>query len=160
MATNDENETLLLRLSYVLLLCQRRSGRNTDGSPRAAERATRERPANQRASCSSVPSRAGLGRVAADEAGRTPFYVQRCGRGLALSSPQVCLQVAKIYSNSNYPRTMAELQATSVSQDAITVAQLELGGNPNAMALRRPFDPVAHDLDASFRLTRFADLKG
>jgi hypothetical protein len=26
--------------------------------------------------------------------------------------------------------------------------------------LRRPFDPVAHDLDASFRLTRFADLKG
>ena len=55
---------------------------------------------------------------------------------------------------------MAELQATSVSQEALSVAQLELGGNPNALALRRPFDPVAHELDASFRLTRFADLKG
>ncbi len=28
------------------------------------------------------------------------------------------------------------------------------------MAMRRPFDPVAHDLDVNFRLTRFADLKG
>ena len=28
------------------------------------------------------------------------------------------------------------------------------------MAMRRPFDPAAHDLDANFRLTRFADLKG
>ena len=27
-------------------------------------------------------------------------------------------------------------------------------------AVRRPFDPVAHELDANFRLTRFADLKG
>jgi len=32
--------------------------------------------------------------------------------------------------------------------------------NPNAMAIRRPFDPTAHELDANFRLTRFADLKG
>lgn len=55
---------------------------------------------------------------------------------------------------------MAELQGTPVAQDALSVAQLELGGNPNALALRRPFDPVAHDLDATFRLTRFADLKG
>lgn len=30
----------------------------------------------------------------------------------------------------------------------------------NSMALRRAFDPAAHDLDVSFRLTRFADLKG
>lgn len=28
------------------------------------------------------------------------------------------------------------------------------------MHLRRPFDPVAHDLDSSFRLTKYADLKG
>ncbi len=28
------------------------------------------------------------------------------------------------------------------------------------MAMRRPFDPQAHDLDVNFRLTRFADLKG
>ena len=32
--------------------------------------------------------------------------------------------------------------------------------NPNALAIRRPFDPTAHELDANFRLTRFADLKG
>lgn len=28
------------------------------------------------------------------------------------------------------------------------------------MALRRPFEPQAHDLDPNFRLTKFADLKG
>lgn len=55
---------------------------------------------------------------------------------------------------------MAELQGTTVTQDVLAAAQLELGGNPHALALRRPFDPVAHELDASFRLTRFADLKG
>jgi len=26
--------------------------------------------------------------------------------------------------------------------------------------MRRPFDPAAHDLDSSFRLTRLSDLKG
>jgi hypothetical protein len=40
------------------------------------------------------------------------------------------------------------------------MAALELGNNPNALSLRRPFDPAAHDLEPSFRLTRFADLKG
>ena len=46
-------------------------------------------------------------------------------------------------------------------QDALSqAAQLELGQNPNALAIRRPFDPTAHDLEANFRLTRFADLKG
>lgn len=34
--------------------------------------------------------------------------------------------------------------------------KLEMGGD----LLRRQFDPTAHDLDANFRLTRFADLKG
>ena len=29
-----------------------------------------------------------------------------------------------------------------------------------AVALRRPFDPAAHELDPNFRLTKFADLKG
>ena len=28
------------------------------------------------------------------------------------------------------------------------------------MAMRRPFDPAAHELDPNFRLTKFADLKG
>lgn len=46
------------------------------------------------------------------------------------------------------------------NQDALAVAQIELQGNSNALALRRPFEPTAHDLEASFRLTRFADLKG
>jgi len=47
------------------------------------------------------------------------------------------------------------------AQDALAqAAQLELGQNPNALAIRRPFDPTAHDLEANFRLTRFADLKG
>jgi len=46
-------------------------------------------------------------------------------------------------------------------QDALAqAAQLELGQNPNALAIRRPFDPTAHELEANFRLTRFADLKG
>jgi len=39
-----------------------------------------------------------------------------------------------------------------------TATQLELGGMQ--AAIRRPFNPLAHDLDANFRLTRFADLKG
>lgn len=34
--------------------------------------------------------------------------------------------------------------------------KLEMGSE----LLRRQFDPTAHDLDANFRLTRFADLKG
>lgn len=55
---------------------------------------------------------------------------------------------------------MTELQATPVTQDSLGVVQLELGNNSNALALRRPFDPVAHDLEPTFRLTRFADLKG
>lgn len=55
---------------------------------------------------------------------------------------------------------MTELQATPVAQDNLAQAQLELGGNQNTVALRRPFDPVAHDLEPTFRLTRFADLKG
>ena len=46
----------------------------------------------------------------------------------------------------------------------LQAAQLELAAgqpaNTNALAIRRPFDPRAHDLDAHFRLTRFADLKG
>ena len=32
--------------------------------------------------------------------------------------------------------------------------------NTEAIPLRRPFDPAAHELDATFRLTKFADLKG
>lgn len=53
---------------------------------------------------------------------------------------------------------MGDYQA--VANDALGVAQLEMQGNSNSLALRRAFDPTAHDLEAGFRLTRFADLKG
>jgi len=56
------------------------------------------------------------------------------------------------------PQQRNEVVATKT--DALAqAAQLELGTNPNALAIRRPFDPTAHDLEANFRLTRFADLK-
>ena len=52
------------------------------------------------------------------------------------------------------------MEPNQVQQDPLAAtAQLELG-NANSLTLRRPFNPVAHDLDANFRLTRFADLKG
>lgn len=58
--------------------------------------------------------------------------------------------------NMQHPQAVAAQDAVAAAQ-----AQLELGPNHhNQMALRRPFDPVAHDLDSTFRLTRFADLKG
>lgn len=50
---------------------------------------------------------------------------------------------------------------TSEALAAVQAVQLELTGeNANSLSLRRTFDPVAHDLDASFRLTKYADLKG
>ena len=56
---------------------------------------------------------------------------------------------------------MESATVTSEALAAVQAVQLELTGeNANAMALRRSFDPVAHDLDASFRLTKYADLKG
>lgn len=48
---------------------------------------------------------------------------------------------------------MAEYQADAFG------ASIDIGSSSN-LNLRRPFDPAAHDLDSSFRLTRFADLKG
>jgi len=64
-----------------------------------------------------------------------------------------------------YVQQQAQAQQQQVKamapQDALAqAAQLELGQNPNALAIRRPFDPTAHELEANFRLTRFADLKG
>lgn len=56
----------------------------------------------------------------------------------------------------------ASAAAAVQSNPVMQSAHLELGGPPTpaTMAIRRPFDPTAHDLDANFRLTRFADLKG
>lgn len=55
--------------------------------------------------------------------------------------------------------------------EAMDALDIQVGGEGQQMAVnlenpettvqvRRPFDPVAHELDASFRLTKFADLKG
>jgi len=71
-------------------------------------------------------------------------------------------------------QVVQQQQQTIAEQQHQAAAALELAGNaaataaaaatpapnPNAMAIRRPFDPTAHELDANFRLTRFADLKG
>lgn len=59
----------------------------------------------------------------------------------------------------------AQPASQAAQQDPhMQAAQLEMAGQPgqasNQLAIRRPFDPTAHDLDANFRLTRFADLKG
>lgn len=54
---------------------------------------------------------------------------------------------------------MAEY-ATTVAQDTIAAVQLEIGNNQNELYFRKPFDPAAYDLELTFRLTKFADLKG
>merc|ERR1719283_536950 len=43
--------------------------------------------------------------------------------------------------------------------DSKATTQQEIGQN-SSLAVRRPFDPTAHELEANFRLTRFAVLKG
>jgi selenide,water dikinase len=54
---------------------------------------------------------------------------------------------------------MAEY-TTNVTQDTINAVQLEIGNNQNELYFRKPFDPAVHDLENTFRLTKFADLKG
>merc|ERR1719369_1930063 len=58
-------------------------------------------------------------------------------------------------------QVMQQYQQQQGAPDALAqAAQLEIGQNPSVLAIRRPFDPTAHELEANFRLTRFADLKG
>lgn len=47
---------------------------------------------------------------------------------------------------------------SSIAQDTVNMVRLELA--QDQIPLRRPFDPLIHDLDPHFKLTRFADLKG
>jgi len=62
------------------------------------------------------------------------------------------------------PITLA-MEAAGIPQQNMGTVELELSSS-NALnttiqlAIRRPFDPVAHDLDANFRLTSFAELRG
>jgi len=67
-----------------------------------------------------------------------------------------------VAAQMGHQQVQVQHQATELAHQQ--AAQLELAGgqpaNTNALAIRRPFDPRAHDLDAHFRLTRFADLKG
>lgn len=63
----------------------------------------------------------------------------------------------------HYQPPPQQQQPPQPQPDALAQAtQLELGGQSatSTLAIRRPFDPTAHELDANFRLTRFADLKG
>lgn len=47
----------------------------------------------------------------------------------------------------------------SGTQAALQSVELEVtGGGP--VTLHKPFEPQDHDLDSSFRLTKFAELKG
>jgi len=70
-----------------------------------------------------------------------------------------------VAAQMGHQQIQVQQQQVEIAQQAAQqAAQLELAGgqptNTNALAIRRPFDPRAHDLDAHFRLTRFADLKG
>jgi hypothetical protein len=49
--------------------------------------------------------------------------------------------------------------AAGMTGELAANAELELGGAPGSV-IRRPFDPAAHELDSTFRLTKYADLKG
>jgi len=73
----------------------------------------------------------------------------------------------QVVQQQHQPQPAAAPAAPAHPDPAMQAAQLEMTGresgpapNTNALAVRRPFDPTAHDLDANFRLTRFADLKG
>lgn len=76
---------------------------------------------------------------------------------------QVQVQQHAVAEIAHQQAVTAQLELAA-AQDRQAAAQLELAAgqpaNTNALAIRRPFDPRAHDLDAHFRLTRFADLKG
>jgi len=70
-----------------------------------------------------------------------------------------------VAAQMGHQQIQVQQQQVEIAQQAAQqAAQLEIAGgqptNTNALAIRRPFDPRAHDLDAHFRLTRFADLKG
>lgn len=56
---------------------------------------------------------------------------------------------------------VAEQQAIAAASGGSVVAyesaELELSGSGVHF---RPFDPVAHELDSTFRLTKYSDLKG
>merc|ERR550519_727745 len=65
------------------------------------------------------------------------------------------------YVQQQQQQQQAQVVKAMAPQDALAqAAQLEIGQNPSVLAIRRPFDPTAHELEANFRLTRFADLKG
>jgi len=53
---------------------------------------------------------------------------------------------------------MADTKQIQDNSAVAAAASLELGTMGNV--IRRQFDPVNHELDSTFRLTKYADLKG
>ena len=75
-------------------------------------------------------------------------------------------EISEVYLFVNIPMLLATIAVNiwviKVVEEKKTgrVTRPKLEQNTNAVNIRRPFDPTAHELDANFRLTRFADLKG
>lgn len=73
---------------------------------------------------------------------------------------QVVQQQQAAQQAQQQAQTIAEQQHQAAAALELSTAAAAPAANTNAMNIRRPFDPTAHELDANFRLTRFADLKG
>ena len=71
-----------------------------------------------------------------------------------------CHDVCLFQAQAQQAQTIAEQQHQAAAALELSNAAAAPAQNTNAMNIRRPFDPTAHELDANFRLTRFADLKG
>jgi len=94
--------------------------------------------------------------------------MQHAGQVVQQQAAQQAQQVPKQEPVANTLHAAQQQAQTIAEQQHQAAAALELSNaaaaapaqNTNAMNIRRPFDPTAHELDANFRLTRFADLKG
>ena len=96
------------------------------------------------------------------------FWNLRCflrrillGNRLNRICPVFFMFLISIFENftNQFLKANTSTSNTTTANDALAqAAQLELGQNPNALAIRRPFDPTAHDLEANFRLTRYNNI--
>ena len=90
-------------------------------------------------------------------AGESPFWeCSDCGLSCSFHTPDLDLWSNLVFV---YVMEMYMEGHTTTTEALAVTAQLEMG-SPTSPVLPCPFNPVAHDLDPNFRLTRFADLKG